>query len=198
MSVYVCIGDSITHGTGSPSTSWVSLLTNEKENNLEEYNLVYNLGVSSDTSEKIVQRIDSELKARIKEYMDTICIIAVGINDAKWNRIEEKFYVPIELFKKNLLKIVETCNNNNARIILVGLTNVDEARMDPSPWEDISWKKEDVIRYDSVIQEIAKELECDYISMRGLLNTKDLEDGLHPNKNGHTKMYNEIIKVINE
>ncbi len=44
--------------------------------------MIYNVGVSGDTSELVLERFENEIKARLSDEGEDIIIISIGINDS--------------------------------------------------------------------------------------------------------------------
>ena len=196
MAVYLCIGDSITKGSGFPASSWVSLLAENKENQQDENNLVYNLGIASDTTENLLSRMDIEMSSRKKSYLDTISILAIGINDSKYHRDSDTQEVELEKFKENYKLILKKVENLSDKVYVLGLTRVNEDLMNPSPYDDVSFLNSKIDEYDAIIKSLCKDMGVQYISMMDVIENNDLIDGIHPNDKGYAKMYNNINKFL--
>ena len=86
----------------------------------------------------------------------------------------------------------------SSKIVFVGLFPVDETKTTPIPWNrDKYYKNEYIQKYNQTLKVICKENEVYFIDLFHKfkdLNYKDLlEDGLHPNSEGHKKIF-EVIK----
>ena len=81
-----CFGDSITYGKwDAKHCGWVQRLRRFLDKNWEIYgdNLVYNLGVSGDTTKNLLTRFEFEIEQRLKEEKEEVLIIFdIGINDS--------------------------------------------------------------------------------------------------------------------
>ena len=188
-----CIfGDSITWGASDTEKGgWVERLKVYIGEKYEEE--VYNLGISGDNTDGLLQRVESEAKAREPK----VIVLAIGINDSQYVRSESKRRVPIEQFKNNLTKLHEIARQFTEKIIFIGLTQVDESKTKPVPWDtNKQYDNEGIKQYDTAIQEFCDEKGIKFIEMGGMLKPNDLEDGLHPNSNGHTKMFERIKTEI--
>ena len=70
---------------------------------------------------------------------------------------------------------------------------VDESKTSPIPWNlDKCYTNIDIERYDTALQDFSQKENLAYIDMKGVLNIDDLSDGVHPNTNGHNKMFEHI------
>ncbi|MAG12202.1 hypothetical protein CL630_00105 [bacterium] len=191
----ICIfGDSITWGAVDPQGGgWATRLRNffeSQELRVDQDIDVYNLGVSGDNSDDLIKRFNMEMNARKPD----VVLFAIGINDSQFIISKNQNRVSLEKFKSNLEKMIQDAKGTSANVILIGLTCVDESKTSPVPWNtDKRYSNIDIEKYDAAIQAIAEKENHSYIDMSGVLSTNDLEDGLHPNTEGHTKLF-EVVK----
>jgi len=195
-------GDSITYGAWDKEGGWVQRLRKFlDEKTLTEpdfYCLVYNLGVSGDTTDDLLGRFEFETEQRIKEKEEMVFIFAIGINDSQFVHSKNSLRVRPEKFKNNIQALINTAKQFSLKIIFVGLTPVDESRTTPIPWNtDKSYKNEYIRQYNDIIKTVCKANSFLFIEIFEPLNKLDyknlLEDGLHPNSSGHQKIF-EIVK----
>jgi lysophospholipase L1-like esterase len=67
----------------------------------------------------------------------------------------------------------------------------------PIPWSPEKFYSNDsVAKYNSIIKKISSEYNLPYIDLLDLLKTSELEDGLHPNSNGHKKMFLKVKEFL--
>ena len=202
MAQILVFGDSITYGAWDKEGGWVQRLRKFlDERNLTDsdfYCLVYNLGISGNNSEDLLERFKFETKQRLKENEETIIIFAIGINDSQFVHSEGNQRVPINKFKHNIQKLIKLARKFSSKIVFVGLTPVDETKTTPIPWNiDKSYKNEYIEKYNGVIKKICEENKIYFIEifekLKNLNYQELLEDGLHPNSKGHQKIF-EIVK----
>lgn len=197
MSTICVFGDSIVWGASdSEKGGWVERLKVYIGNNSDTD--VYNLGVSGDKTPNILERFESETKARIEEAEDVILIFAIGINDSYFIHSKNGFMTPLEKFRMNIQKLIERAQKISSKIIFVGLTPVEESKTTPIPWNtDKSYKNENVKKYNEIIKSICKKKSVYFVEIFDNWISSDyknlLEDGLHPNSEGHKKIF-EIVK----
>ncbi len=153
---------------------------------------VYNLGICGDTTDDLKERFEVEAMAREPGSI----IFAIGINDAR--RLEgNNQQTGLAQFEKNILELVNSARKFTKKIVFVGLTRVDEAKTTPIPWNTrMSYYNQDIDQYDEIIREVCKKEELEYIDAFGIVQRDDLEDGLHPNSEGHKKMFEKIKEDI--
>ena len=186
-------GDSITYGAcDSEFGGWVNRLRISLENNKDNiYYNTFNLGISGEISEELVKRFNHEFLARYKANTRTIIIFAIGINDTL--DINGKDLVKIEAFKNNILELIKQAKHYTDEICFIGLTKIDERLMIPVSWDnERSYFNEKIIKFDNEIELICKDKKIKYIYMYDLLSVDELDDGLHPNSEGHKKMFERI------
>lgn len=189
-------GASMTWGAWDEEGGWVSRLRRfEDKKNIsgtDYYCKVYNLGVSGDNTNDLLERFENEVKGRITEGGDTIIIFSIGANDSL--SLKSDVAVPIEQFKENIKKLIKKAGEFTNEIFFVGLTKVDESKTQPVAWDKTAYYSNDRLKeYDSALENIAKkEEEVSYLNIFDLLDEGDLEDGLHPNSKGHEKIFQEV------
>jgi len=202
MTQILAFGDSITYGACDKEGGWVTRL--RKFLDIKNISLpksdftIYNLGVSGDTAEDLLERFEFETKQRSKENEETIFIFAIGVNDSQFIHSQNGLRFSPQKFQDNIQKLVKIAKKFSSKIIFVGLFPVDESKTNPTPWnKDKSYKNKDVQKNNEIIKTICKENDINFVEIYDRLtkvNYKSLlEDGLHPNSKGHEKIF-EIVK----
>lgn len=201
-------GSSITWGAWDDEGGWaqrIKIFADKKAVtlNYDNYTAVYCLGVSGDNTEDLLQRFDTEVKARLDEEAKTLVIIEIGINDSQYILSENQHRVSPKKYKENLLALAQKAKQHKADIIFVGLTPVDDSRVDPIPWKpESSYKLEFVQKYEEILKEVCKEQKLPFVELMGKFMDNNfkvlLTDGLHPNTEGHKVMYEEVKKYLQE
>ncbi len=196
-------GDSITHGAWDKKGGWADRLKSfcmEKSLDNSEFDCsVYNLGISGDTTEDLMERFEFETKQRVKGEKGIVIIFAIGINDSCFVKSKNIFLVAENDFKENIQKLIKTSGKYTPKIIFVGLTPVEENKTNPflQSTTGKSYKNKYIKKYDDIIKSICQENNIHFIDMFSEFSELDykklLEDGLHPNLAGHKKMF-EIVK----
>jgi lysophospholipase L1-like esterase len=187
--IICAFGDSITWGACDiEKGGWVARLRGYLENN--NFNVwVYNCGVSGANTDKLLKRFKVEALAR----RPNLIIFAIGINDSQYVNSKDNPRVPLEKFQKNLQELINQAKEFTDQIVFVGLTKVDESKTMPIPWDPIKfYDRENIKLYNAKIKEVCEKNNLLFIEMFDLLNDSDLEDGLHPNSQGHEKMFLRI------
>lgn len=201
MSQILIFGDSITYGAcdikeGGWTTRLRKYCEQRAEKEADYYYLVYNLGVSGQNSNDILQRFAAEAQQRIKEEGETIILFAIGTNDSQLDN--GKFKTESLQFKDNLQKLTDLAKKYTNKIAFIGLFPVDETKTCPIIWnENKFYKNENLARNNQLINDFCRQNDLIFIDIyNNYINTDYqnlLEDGLHPNTDGHQQMF-EIIK----
>lgn len=195
----ICIfGDSITYGAFDPEKGgWANRLRLHLDSKDDFEDEVYNLGVSGDNTEGLLERFDSEAKFREPGFL----IFAIGVNDSQYVISEKQNRVTIEKFEQNIKELISKAKIITDKILFIGLTPVDEAKTTPIPWNtDKMYKNEYVEKYNSKIKEVCENERVDFIDIFSGMMKEDyktmLIDGLHPDSKGHEWIANRIINEI--
>ena len=180
-------GDSITWGASDNEIGgWANRLRNHLAERPDDFFQVYNLGIGGNNSDMLLKRFVAENEAR---NPDTI-IIAIGINDSRYEGSRENPFVPLERFESNLEEIIKQSRKFTEEIIFVGLTRVDEERVSPTPWNpSIHFDNKNISIYNEKAKEVCEKNNLLFIEMMDLIEDSELEDGLHPDARGHEKMF---------
>lgn len=195
MSKTICIfGDSIAWGASDPvGGGWAGRLSSHFEADSESDSIIYNLSICGDTTEGLLKRFKSECEARGPQKV----IFAIGINDTAYFGTKDKPVVDSERFCENLLELAKQAKQITDDVIFVGLTEVDESRTMPVAWDEgVFYDDESIIAYDAIIKEAAQAGGADYVWLGGLVDKKNLEDGLHPNSDGHQRIFEKLVRVL--
>ena len=204
MANILVFGDSVAYGRWDKESGWVNKLRNFVDKKytrqnwwLKETFTVYNLGVAGETAETLLEHFEVETKPRAREGGKLIIIFQLGTNDSavKYPGGNARF-TPNE-FQKNLIKLVSLAKKFTNVIIFLGLTRVDEKRVNPVPWDkELSYKNTSISEFNNIIKSVCNEKNLDYVNLRKTSQAKVdtlLFDGIHPNTEGHKKIF-EIVR----
>ena len=191
-------GDSISHGVWDDEMGgWVSrlrlfLMSKSTADNWIE---TYELGVNGDIAEKVLNRLEFEAYQRAMPEDGSIFLVNIGINDSVFFKSQETNLVSPEEFRENLQYIIALIKKNSWQMAFVGLTPVNE-KMINEP--GISYENNYIEKYDGIIKSVCERNELLFIDIFNEFrkdNYQNLldEDGLHPNANGHQKIF-EIVR----
>ena len=166
--------------------------------------MVFNYGISAYTSDNLINCFDSFFNAISKREQwkekESVIIFAIWINDSAEIITDRTKRVDIESFSKNIKELIKKCQTEKLiqNVIFIGNINVDEEIINNpiNPWSDHFFYNKDIQEYNKVIQECAKETTCWYIDMFWIMDSDDLEDWLHPNVKGHSKIYKKVSEYL--
>lgn len=194
----ICIfGDSIAYGEWTHHLGWADQLQNTLQQKTIEskfalYYFLYNLSISGNTTEDVLKRFQVEAEAREPH----IIIFAVGTNDSSCCDIPDVPRVSPERFKENVRTLIDKAKHRTRTVVWIGLTGVDEKHT--TPFETTYFSNRSVGAYDAIIKEICVEYTVPHLELFSLLQPEDLEDGLHPNKQGHDKLLHAVHDFLVE
>ncbi len=199
MRVFV-FGDSITQGFWDSEGGWVSrLIKNYAQKALNDLDSdwveIYNLGVSGDTIEGVINRINNEVKARQIYREDEVLIFAIGTNDTLLTK-GEPYSSPAE-FKTKLDELLPAAQSITKDIIFVGLHGVDDKLS--NPWKYSSsgkgYTNERILEFEKVLRNFCQENKLPLVmSFEDISNKPEMfADGIHLNDKGH-KLISERVK----
>lgn len=205
MARFLIFGDSIAYGCWDKEGGWTVRLrkyldeiyfSNQKES--ESYR-VYNLAIDGSTTQEVLTRVEFEIQQiRFETDKQFVLIFAVGINDSQVITSDNSPRVEEKEFKNNIMKLINIGTKNSAKIIFLGLNPIDETKVNPMPWApDRSYRNKSVEKYNSIIKLICQEQGVYFINVNEKFKNLDykklLDDGAHPNSEGHKKIF-EIVR----
>lgn len=211
MTTILVFGDSIAYGCWDHKYGgWVGRLRDKLDKRTmdkpETCSLVYNLSVDSDFTSNVSSRFEAECKSRLKGFgkdPDSMIIFSIGLNDSMFVRDKNDFFSSEAEFRENLLRLVKVARRFTPIIVFVGLTPVDERKMDPNPWYPAAYYKNDFIRkFESIIREVSKREGVMFVgifdSWIGMDYKRMLSDGIHPTSEGHLMIFKSVYNFLTE
>lgn len=131
---YLALGDSLTEGVGDSTGQggFVPLLANDISDNLEVQVSTQNYGISGNTSQQILKRMQSDKALRKDLKNADLLTITVGGNDVMAvirknlaNLSVSSFEVPVENYQLRLSKIIKLArkDNKDLPIYILGIYN---------------------------------------------------------------------------
>ncbi|MFT4312663.1 MAG: SGNH/GDSL hydrolase family protein [Candidatus Woesearchaeota archaeon] len=191
-------GDSITFGRGDNSNrGWCGRLQTYFESK-NYYNCLYNLGICGNTTQDLLQRFDTEAKARVTFIRDQdrqVILFSIGINDSRLVGEQKIPETKISDFEKNIQVLIDKAKDYTKEILFIGLTPVDESIT--ANYEETTFTNQRIKLFNEKLKELCQKNNIPFFDMFhkfSLLNyQKLLDDGLHPNSQGYEQMY-QLIK----
>lgn len=197
----IIFGDSITRWANDLERQGRVNRLREKVEALDEDTMVYNCGVSADTTDDLLKRFKTETEARQSHHPEkgTIIIFAIGINDEAFDITSKISKVPLPQFISNMQTLIAQARAFTNNIAILGLTKVDDAKTIPrSPRSPETCRSNEQIQhYDQQLQTICEQENIPFIPLQGVIEKADLDpDGLHPNAQGHQKIAEKVRKKL--
>ncbi len=210
MPTILVFGDSLAFGAWDIEGGWVQRLRkflDEKNiSNIPNFTLLYNFGISGNTSKDLLERFEFETKQIMKDSEGgekLTLIFGIGGNDSAIIPSKKDFWIPPKKFEKNIEKLIEKARKFTKRIIFVGLVPFDESKTNPPIFaSDISYKNENARRYNEIVKSVCQREEIDFVDIFGKFMETDykklLQDGAHPNSKGHQKIFETVRDFLLE
>jgi lysophospholipase L1-like esterase len=198
-------GDSDAYGAWDYEGGWVERLKKYLTKKVIDtsqnfYCTLYNLSISGNTTDSLLKRFESETKQRIHKDEKIIIIFAIGANDTIKDRKGNLWTTPAK-FAKNVDKLTALARKYSKNILYVLPAPVDESRTNPVFWDvDVSFKNARLKEYNEVIKAACEKNNAQFIDIFVKWIKSDyknlLEDGVHPNSEGHKMIFEEVMKLL--
>lgn len=195
-------GDSITQGYWDTDGGWVDKLRKHyDELQVQDFEVdqptIFNLGISADTSRSVLARAEAEVKARTRHNVPPIVTVQIGVNDSCAEPSGNM--VPIEEYRANLEKVIETLRPISSKLIFVGLSACDEAKTAPVSWGEYQYTNKSTKAYEDHMKAVAEKAGIPFVPVfeeftKAMQARELLADGLHPNSDGHEAIF-DIVKI---
>lgn len=164
--------------------------------------MVMNYGISAYSSENLVNSYDSFFNAVSrreagKEKISTV-IFAIGINDSAEIIHSWKKKVDLKKFEENIQLLIEKAQKEELieRVVFLWNINVDESVINSFLDGEMYFYNREIQKYNDILKNLTENNNCEYVELFWLMNLEDLEDGLHPNANGHKKIYEKMKEYL--
>lgn len=174
----VFIGDSLTEGYGvDKENSYPSLIQKQVHKLGLKYKIV-NGGVSGSTTASGISRLKWFLKLK-----PSVLFLALGANDGLRG-------IKLSETRKNMISIIELAKKHKLKVILGGMRI-------PTNYGEAYTKK-----FKNMYPELAKKYEVGLVpfllkDVAGIAKL-NLEDGIHPNKEGYKIVAKNVMAVLKE
>ncbi|MBU1557480.1 hypothetical protein KKC45_00790 [Patescibacteria group bacterium] len=186
ISIYI-FGDSLVYGQGDTQPGgWVNRL---QEKLGTDYGL-RNFGVPGDTSKDLLNRIENQLGSS----RPNLIIISIGANDTQYSENPNETLISQDQFKKNLEEILQISRNHSAKIIFVGIPQMNDSIT--TNWHYLHFCNKDILKFNKEIKKFCKENDLQFVDIFGITKPEDLSDGAHPNSSGYEKIMEKIYEDI--
>ena len=187
-------GDSIALGhNANNKEGWAHHLKKFLEERDTETNVV-NLAVDGATSADVLKKIEGDCE----KHKPSEIILAVGLNDSLYSFQEHRPVTIRDQFEKNITDILDIAKKYAKKIIVVGITRVDERGSTISGDGGTVYQYQNIMiqKYNDSLKGIANSGGDAFVSVYDILSDDDLDDGYHPNDGGHKKLSVEILRAL--
>ena len=200
----LCFGDSITLGEKDiEQGGWADRL---KKKYFEQFVdsqtqkvTLYNLGVAGETTDGLVKRFDSELRARNINGQSLLVVFAYGANDIVIHK--NKNIVPESYYISNLKRCIESAKKIKADVLLLNLLPIADSIDGQVNQHGKLRFDHDIQAYNRTIKKLSHEMNCECLDLYASFVEKNKQeylssDGVHPNSNGHKLLYQKIKQKL--
>lgn len=200
----LCFGDSITLGENdSKQGGWADCLKKyyfqQFVDSQTQRITLYNLGVAGETTDGLVKRFDTELRARNIKGQNLIILFAYGANDIVIHK--DKNIVPELYYTRNLKYCIELAKKFKAEILLLNLLPIANSIEGKVNQHGKLRFDHDIKAYNFTLKKLSYEMNCEYVDLYASFVEHNKEeylcgDGLHPNSKGHELLYQKIKQKL--
>ena len=198
----VAIGASALLGWGAskPTRSWASALHSHLAEGTTE-NIFYNLGIPGDTTTGIRQRFPAEVpirfvRARASEHR--VVIIQVPGQDLAYHTERTQYKTSPELFVENILVLLQQSLELADHTVVQGILPVREVVQPYGVWQK---RNENVLFFNELLAVACSTyLEVTLLDTYSAFAGREAEllatDGIHPNDQGHERIYQMMYTAL--
>lgn len=163
---------------------------------------IHNFCIPYNTSNDVLTHIDNSVDLLdAMEEGPLIFLFAIGVNDVMQSLSEKTYNTSPDTFQNNIESIIKIAGKHTKHMLFVGLTNVDERKiraLDEYGINDIIWNNKEINMFANKLESICQDKSITYISINHLLSNNELPDGLHPNAEGHRKMFEKVKESVED
>ena len=199
------LGSSSVYGVGGSNGGWANLIKQKlhqkmyQKNGVGEKYELYNLSKSGATIDFIKRLLTVTIPLYIRNGR-TIALLNVGGNDAKAEGSPTNYVSTPEKFQSELESLIPLLNKYFSHIFFVAYGYYDEMKVNPKTGPFTGKKSyftnKRKVLFQQVTQKVCEKHQIQFIQPQ-LNKTIWLKkyvyrDGLHPNKNGHKLIADEV------
>ena len=103
------------------------------------------------------------------------------------------------VFATNVSFLIQRAKTYAPHVVFVGLAKGEDNMTCPLPDSTTGkcYTKERVDMYNRIVKDISAHEEIIFVDVQDVLDDEDFYDGLHPTRQGHKKIYQEVKYAIN-
>lgn len=164
---------------------------------------VHNLAVSFRTIEEICHELPEFMYRYSRGDKALVGVAMVGQVESRFPGGGVEQAVPPQRFSKALHTLASATMGETSSLVLVGATPIFPSRIESFGRFHDTYDLDERMAYDAIVRAVATERGIPYVSVMSPLLTMERagervmdDDGLHPNAQGHTVIYNLAHPVI--
>jgi len=159
-------------------------------------NSLYDLGIDKNTTTNLLERLEGEASAR----KPGLIIFNIGVNDSLFRETENNPETTLDDFEVNMQTLIEKARKFTEQIVILGLVKGSDLLTTPliQSTTGKSYTKERTKIYDAKLTDIARKNGLTFVDINALLTDVDFDDGLHPNINGHIKIFEKVSRELDK
>jgi lysophospholipase L1-like esterase len=194
-------GDSIAYGAWDTEGGWVDRVKREMHKRTIESQgrkkmQVINLGIGSDTSTKILARMQSEIDARQSDSWPFVFVFAFGANDQR--NLDSRAETSVEQFETNTKQIIAIAKQYTNQIIFVGAPPILKPVIH---FKDHEYSDARIQQYEDCMRRIVVDVGLIFLPVRPVFEHIGLVDlfsydGIHPNDAGHQLIAEIVLRNL--
>ena len=176
-----------------------SILSDE---NRGQYASLVNLAVPLRTSTEIADDLLANLTRYAGESPARIALFMLGMSESRLRGGNE--IVTPDMFRRDIERIIETCQLSGFIPVFIGMTPIDEAKTRQFKGEDVSFLDTRRVIYDDIVRSCVNihtgVLYVDTVAalMEHSSDVASLidKDGLHVNSEGHGVIHDLLLPIV--
>lgn len=195
-------GDSITAGKWDENGGWANRIISEimKENiksgvcALGFECIAYNLGIAGNGTLDVLKRLEDEVHARANktDHLEKIQLVfLIGVIDSLYLPHKKTGLFSLKEFENNISQLMHVATTITKNVSFIGLLPVNETIINRG---DRHFLNSRLKEFDGIIHRLCKKKKLSSLLLfdKWLDRIHLLEDGLHPNTEGHEFLANDI------
>lgn len=196
--VIVCLGDSITFGSGLKREETYPARLQQL---LPDYEVV-NAGIGGNTSQAGLARLERDVLV----HKPKIVVMLFGTNDSVMTG-PGKYRVACEAYAENLRRLVAGCRASGARVVILTLPAIMPepyfTRHPRACYESEGGLEKILLRYREAAQTVAASLGAPVVDLYPTFKAdtsllRGPPDGVHPNARGAAAIASQVAKTLAE
>lgn len=201
-------GASTAQGFWDTHGGWVQRLRSHYDSKqIEDFSasqpIIFNLGVSGDTSDDVLKRFEAETKARWPGDRELALVFSLGTNNAAIKNGSDRSS-PSD-YRNELIGLVEKARRFTDKILFVGPSPCDDTKTNPVAWDhNLHYQSDRIKLFDDVTRAFCLEQNIPHVPVYETFREKTgmgielFQDGLRSNDLGHQLIYELVLPELDK